>query len=92
MKEDGGVFPVQKMTRALKLSPGRYYARLNSPVTDHEKRDQKLGEVIERICKENRGTHGSPPIYLDVSKGGGDNACAERFFATLKTEEVFHHT
>jgi len=41
MKEHSGVFPIQKMAKALKLSLSRYYALLNFSVTDHEKRDQK---------------------------------------------------
>jgi transposase InsO family protein len=85
MKEHSGIFPVQKMARALELSSSRYYAWLKSPVTEYEKRDQELGEVIERIYKENRGSYGSPRIYLDLKDEG--IRCSRKRIARIMREK-----
>lgn len=85
MKEHGGIFPVKKMAQVLKLSRSRYYSWLDAPVTDHEKRDQELGVRIERVYKDNRGSYGSPRIYVDMREEG--IRCSRKRIARIMREK-----
>lgn len=70
MKEHGGDLPVKKMAQALKITRSRYYSWLNAPPSAHARSDKELGDVIERIYRDNRGAYGSPRIHLDMIDEG----------------------
>ena len=70
MKEHSGILPVKKMAQALNISRSRYYSWLTSPPTEHEKRDQELGVIIERIHRDNRSVYGSIRIHRDMKDEG----------------------
>lgn len=70
MKDHSGMFPVKKMAQALKVSRSRYYSWLDAPPSAHARRDKELGDVIERIYRDNRGAYGSPRIHFDILDAG----------------------
>lgn len=70
MKDHSGIFPVKKMAQILGISRSRYYIWLKASLTDHERHDKDLGELIERIHRDNRGVYGSPRIYREIKAEG----------------------
>ncbi len=70
MKEHSGILPVKKMAHALKISRSRYYTWLNAPPSAHKWKDQELGEIIDKIYRDNRGAYGSPRVHRDMKEDG----------------------
>lgn len=85
MKEHSGILPVKKMARALNLSRSRYYSWLTSQPTEHQKRDQELGVIIERIHRDNRGVYGSVRIHRDMKDEG--IRCSRKRIARIMREK-----
>lgn len=85
MKEHSGILPVKKMAQALNISRSRYYSWLTSPPTEHEKRDQELGVIIERIHRDNRSVYGSIRIHRDMKDEG--IRCSRKRVARLMREK-----
>ena len=70
MKDHSSIFPVKKMAQILKLSRSRYYSWLKALPSVHYRRDQELGDIIERIHCDNRGIYGSPRVHRDLKDEG----------------------
>lgn len=85
MKEHSGILPVKKMAQALNISRSRYYFWRTSPPTEHEKRDQELGVIIERIHRDNRSVYGSIRIHRDMKDEG--IRCSRKRVARIMREK-----
>jgi len=69
MKTD---YPVEKLCEALDISSSGYYGwreRQEQPGLRAQE-DRQLGEEIERILVESRGTYGSPRIHRQLCQEG----------------------
>jgi putative transposase len=85
MKEHSGILPVKKMALTLKISRSRYYSWLNAPPSAHRRRDQELGEIIDRIHRDNRGVYGSSRVHRDMKED--DIRCSRKRVARIMREK-----
>lgn len=58
------------MCRILKVNRSGFYAWCKQPISEREKEDNRLFELIKESWKESDGTYGSPRIYLDLRELG----------------------
>ena len=67
------------MCRVLRVNRSGYYAWLKKPVSDREKENKRLFNLIQKSWRESDGIYGSPRIFLDLREWGekcGENRVA----------------
>lgn len=61
---------VEAMCEVLDVSPSGYYASRHREVSEREKEDVVLGDAIERVFLESRGTYGSDRVHQQLRREG----------------------
>lgn len=69
------------MCRVLKVNRSGFYAWRKKPVSDREKEDRRLFDLIKKSWKDSDGCYGSPRIYLDLKELG--ESCGENRIARI---------
>lgn len=72
------------MAEVLKISRSRYYSWLKAPPSEHERRDQELGDIIKQIFRDKRGVYGSPRIYKELK--AQEQRCSRKRVARIMRE------
>ncbi|MCU7931645.1 MAG: IS3 family transposase [Candidatus Thiodiazotropha sp. (ex Codakia rugifera)] len=92
-------FPVRMMCLCLSVSPSGYYDWRSRPLSNREKGNQRLLDLIRDLHAESDGVKGAPRIWEDLQYEGehcsmsgvgsfADNVVMEGFFGLLKRERV----
>ena len=72
------------MAEVLTISRSRYYSWLNSPPSNHERRDNELGVLVKKIFEEKRRIYGSPRIHEELQAQG--QRCSRKRVARIMRE------
>lgn len=62
--------PVRRASALLQVSPAAYYEWHKHVPSEHEVKDAKLTESIEKVHAASRGTYGSPRVHHELREGG----------------------
>jgi putative transposase len=73
------------MCHVLQVSKSSYYAWTGRPASSHQKRDEELGVLIERIYQKSRGRYGSPRVHQELRAKGV--RCSQKRVARLMQEQ-----
>ena len=103
MKTYQNEFPTEKMASVLGVSRSGYYRFLQEKPSQRAQENESLLEKIKVIHETSYETYGSPRVHAELVALGEmcsrqrvanayDNAVAESFFYTLKTEWVHFYT
>jgi putative transposase len=70
VKAHQAFYPVTVMCRVLDVSTSGYYAWRKRPESERRQKDLLLGNRIEAIHQESRGTYGRPRIHAELKEEG----------------------
>ena len=70
MKEHKKRYRFTKMAMVVGVSRSGYYAWVKKEPSAHEKEDQELSDLIEKIFVEHHGRYGSPRIWVELKDRG----------------------
>jgi putative transposase len=59
-------YPVEKLCRALEVSPAGYYAWRIRPESNRAKQDRRLAVLVRAAHEASRNTYGSPRIHAEL--------------------------
>ena len=66
IKNNGQVFPIEKMCKVLQVSNGSYYRRKKQTITSRQQRKIDIKEKITLIYFESKQRYASPRITLEL--------------------------
>lgn len=70
MKQNAGVYPVEKMCKVLKISRSSYYAWCKNPDSARELENRRVSKVVRKAFEDSHGIYGSPRVTMELRKLG----------------------
>jgi putative transposase len=87
IKEHQQQFPVEVMCQVLEVSKSGFYASLDRPPSERQKRQEELAEKIKAVHEENRCVYGSPRVHQALL-AEGEKVCENTVAKVMKHRQI----